>query len=108
MDQAATTALAAIMGLEIIMGTAGTMGMEIRITLVLRSARDGVDGDQGGGVLRSTRTTHTTRTIQRPLLLSRNSPRRMFSRISRNPITGTTVRIPRATTPTLTPARADG
>jgi len=54
-----------IMGLEIIMGTAGTTGTEIRLALVLRSVQDGVDGDQGGGVLRPTRIIHTTRTMQR-------------------------------------------
>jgi hypothetical protein len=101
------TGLAAITGLEIIMGTAGTMGMEIRITLVLRSAQAGVDGGPGGGVL-PTPIIHTTRTIQRRLSLSNDSPRCMFSRISRNLVTGTTVRIPKATTPTLNPARAAG
>ena len=50
--------------------------------------------DQGGGALRPTPIIHTTRTIQRHLLLSNNSPRGMFNRISRNPIIGTTVRIP--------------
>jgi hypothetical protein len=99
--------LAAIMG-EAITGTAETMGMEIRITLVFRSAQDGVDGGQGGGVLGPTRIIRTIRTIHRRLLLSDNSPRCMLSRISRNPGIGTTVRIPRATIPTLIPAQAGG
>jgi len=106
--QEATTGRAAIMAMEVIMGTGGTTGMEIHITHVSLSAQDGVDGDQAGGVLQPTRIIHTTRTIQRPLLLSDNSPRRMFSRIRSNPIIGTTVKIPRAITPILTPARADG
>ena len=111
MALAVITGQAAITGMEIIMGPVGTMGMEIRIALVLRSAQGGVDGDQGGGVLRPTRIIHLTRTIpiiQHHRLLLHSNLRRMFSRISRNPIIGTTVRIPRATTPTLTLARAGG
>lgn len=109
--QAAIRGMAATTDMEIIMGPVGTMGMEIRIALGLRSAQGGVDGDQGGGVLRPTRIIHLTRTIpiiQHHRLLSHNNLRRMFSRISRNPIIGTTVRIPGATTPTLTLARAGG
>ena len=97
---------AAIMDLGVIMGTVDTTGMEIRIAHVSGSAQD---GDQAGGALRSTRIIHYTRTIHRQLLLSRNSPKRMFNRISsRNPIIGTTVRIHRVTTLTLIHARADG
>jgi hypothetical protein len=114
LDRELITGLAAIMAQvaitdqAAIMGTAGTTGMAIRLASVLGSSQDGADGDQGGGVPRPTPIIPTTRTIQRPLLLFRSSPKRMFSGTSRNPIIGTTVRIPRATTPTLTPARADG
>jgi hypothetical protein len=96
---------AAIMDIGVIMGTVDTTGMEIRTAHVSGSAQD---GDQGGGLPRPTLIIHITRITQSPLLLSRNSPRRMFNRISRNPIIGTTVRIPRATTPKLSHARADG
>ena len=95
----------AIIDLGVIMGTVDTTGMEIHIAHVSGSAQD---GDQGGGLPRPTLIIHITRITQSPLLLSRNSPRRMFNRISRNPIIGSTVRIPRAITPTLNPARADG
>jgi hypothetical protein len=91
-----------------IMGMVATTDMETRTALALGSSLDGADGDQGGGVLRHIPIIHTTRTIQRRRLLSNNRPRVMFSRVSRNPIIGTTVRIPRATTLTLNPARADG
>jgi hypothetical protein len=100
--------MVAIMGPEAIMDTADTTDMEIRIASVLGSPQDGADGDQDGGALRPIPIIHTTRIIQRHLLLSNNRPRAMFSRISRNQIIGTTVRIPRATTPILNPARADG
>ena len=95
----------AIIDLGVIMGTVDTTGMEIHIAHVSGSAQD---GDQGGGLPRPTLIIHITRITQSPLLLSRNSPRRMFNRISRNLIIGSTVRIPRAITPTLNPARADG
>jgi hypothetical protein len=106
--QAVTMGPAAIMGMAGIMGMVATTDMETRTALVLGSALDGADGDQGGGVLRHTPIIHTTRTIQRRRLLSNNSPKCMFSRISRSPGIGTTARIPRATTLTLNPARADG
>jgi hypothetical protein len=43
-----------------------------------------------------------------PPVVVEQQPRCMPSRISKNPIIGTTAGIPRATTPTLNPARADG
>ena len=98
----AITGMAAITGMEIIMGTAGTTGMEIGIASVLRSARDGADGGQGGGVLQPTRI------IRLHQLLSNNSLRCMFSRISRIQVIGTTAKIPRATTQTSNPVRAAG
>jgi hypothetical protein len=104
----AIMARAAITGLGVTMGTVDTTGMEIRIAHVSGSVQDGADGDQDGGAPRHTLIIHITHTIQRPLLLSHNSPRHMFNRISRNPIFGTTVRIPRAITLTLSPVRADG
>ena len=76
------------------MGTAGTTGTEIGIASVLESAQDGADGGRGGGVLQPTRT------IQLHHLLSNSNPRCMFSKISRDPFTDTTVRMPKATTPT--------
>jgi len=110
-DMAPIMAQAAIMGMEIIMGTAGTTGMEIPINLVFRSVQDGADGDQGGGVPRPMHIIHTTRTtltIQRHLSLSNNSPRHMFSRTSKNQVTGTTARIPKVIIRTSNPVLADG
>jgi hypothetical protein len=52
------------------------------------------DGGQGGGVIRPTPIIHTTRTTQRHLSLSNNSPRRMLSRIDKNPTIGTTAGTP--------------
>jgi hypothetical protein len=106
--QAVITGMAAIMGTEAIMDTAAGTGMETLTVSASGSSQDGADGDQGGGVLQPTPIIHTTRTIQRHRLLSNKRPRPMFSRISRSPGIGTTVRIRRATTPTLNPARADG
>jgi hypothetical protein len=88
--------------------TTATTGMGIRITLALPSAQDGADGDRDGGARLLTPIILLIPIMPRLLSFSSNSRSSMSSRIKGNQITGIIAKIPRVTTPTLIPARADG